>query len=82
MVNTCAGYLHRGPGTLSVDVVGCNIRAVQDLLCVPLLLLGYKQVKWGYPYVHIVIASVCDKYFGAPALEFLMPLQVRESETT
>ena len=47
MVNTCAGYLHRGPGTLSIDVVGCNIRAVQDLLCVPLLLLGYKQVKWG-----------------------------------
>ena len=24
---------------------------------------------------------VCDKYFGAPALEFLMTLQVRESET-
>ena len=47
MVNTCAGYLHRGPGSLSIDVVRCNIKTVQDLLGVHPLLLGYKGVKWG-----------------------------------
>ena len=47
MVNTCAGYLHRGPGSLSIDVVRCNIKTVQDLLGVPPLLLGYNGVKWG-----------------------------------
>ena len=47
MVNTCAGYLHRGPGSLSIDVVGCISKTVQDLLGVPPLLLGYKRVKWG-----------------------------------
>ena len=51
---------------------------MQDLLGVPPLLLGYKGVNGDKPYVHIVIA----KYFAAPALEFSMMLQVRESETT
>ena len=34
------------------------------------VLLGFKGVKGGQRYVHIVIASICDIYFGAPVLEF------------
>ena len=61
--------------------------------CTPVL-LGFKGVKWGSklcPYRHcrclrhllwgmcIVIAGVCDTYFGAPVLEFSTLLEATEA---
>ena len=33
----------------------------------------------GQSYVHIVIASVCDTYFGAPVLEFSTLFEATEA---
>ena len=39
----------------------------------------FKGVKWGKSYVHIVIARVCDTYFGAPPPEFSTLLEINEA---
>ena len=47
--------------------------------CTPVL-LGFKGVKWGVKVmIHIVIASVCDTYFGAPVLEFSTLFEATEA---
>ena len=46
--------------------------------CKPVL-MGFKEVNGGKIYVHIVIASVCDTYFGDPVLEFSTLLEATET---
>ena len=55
------------------------MRAEQGLLCVVQLLCVLRGENGGKSYVDIVIVTVYDTYFGAPALEFSTLLEVTEA---